>query len=60
MTRHITSRADVVKALLQALPELSMTVYASNTTALNTAATQGHMEVVRLLLQGCRWTAAWR
>jgi hypothetical protein len=56
MTRHITSRADVVKAL----PELSMTVYASNTTALNTAATQGHMEVVRLLLQGCRWTAAWR
>jgi hypothetical protein len=43
--------ADVVKELLQALPELSMTVDASNTTALNTAATQGHMEVVRLLLQ---------
>ncbi|KAL5209312.1 hypothetical protein ABZP36_004935 [Zizania latifolia] len=28
-----------------------MTVDASNTTALNTAATQGHMEVVRLLLE---------
>jgi ankyrin repeat protein len=43
--------AEVVKELLQALPELAMTVDASNTTALNTAATQGHMEVVRLLLE---------
>ncbi|KAK3147619.1 hypothetical protein QOZ80_3BG0284720 [Eleusine coracana subsp. coracana] len=51
---HIAAKqgdVDVVKALLEALPELSMTVDASNTTALNTAATQGHMEVVRLLLQ---------
>lgn len=42
---------EVVNELLKALPELSMTVDASNTTALNTAATQGHMEVVRLLLE---------
>lgn len=42
--------AEVVKELLGALPELAMTVDASNTTALNTAATQGHAEVVRLLL----------
>ncbi|XP_062216003.1 ankyrin repeat-containing protein At5g02620-like [Phragmites australis] len=51
---HIAAKqgdVDVVKELLQALPELSMTVDASNTTALNTAATQGHMEVVRLLLE---------
>ena len=41
----------MVRELLQALPQLSMTVDSSNTTALNTAATQGHMEVVRLLLQ---------
>ncbi|XP_062210802.1 ankyrin repeat-containing protein At5g02620-like isoform X2 [Phragmites australis] len=51
---HIAAKqgdVDVVRELLQALPELSMTVDASNTTALNTAATQGHMEVVRLLLE---------
>ncbi|XP_047086443.1 ankyrin repeat-containing protein At5g02620-like [Lolium rigidum] len=51
---HIAAKqgdVEVVKELLQALPELSMTVDASNTTALNTAATQGHMEVVRLLLE---------
>ncbi|KAJ1297699.1 hypothetical protein BS78_01G396800 [Paspalum vaginatum] len=45
------ARGYVVRELLQALPQLSMTVDASNTTALNTAATQGHMDVVRLLLQ---------
>ncbi|XP_051181911.1 ankyrin repeat-containing protein At5g02620 isoform X1 [Lolium perenne] len=51
---HIAAKqgdVEVVKELLQALPELAMTVDASNTTALNTAATQGHMEVVRLLLE---------
>lgn len=51
---HIAAKqgdVEVVKELLQALPELSMTVDASNTTALNTAATQGHMEVVRHLLE---------
>ncbi|KAL6644836.1 hypothetical protein ACP70R_016444 [Stipagrostis hirtigluma subsp. patula] len=50
---HIAAKqgdVDVVRELLQALPELSMTVDSSNTTALNTAATQGHMDVVRLLL----------
>jgi ankyrin repeat protein len=40
-----------VRELLLALPQLSMTVDASNTTALNTAATQGHMYVVQLLLR---------
>jgi ankyrin repeat protein len=40
-----------VRELLQALPQLSMTVDSSNTTALNTAATQGHVDVVRLLLE---------
>ncbi|RLN18135.1 ankyrin repeat-containing protein [Panicum miliaceum] len=51
---HIAAKqgdVDVVRELLQALPQLSMTVDASNTTALNTAATQGHMDVVKLLLQ---------
>uniref|UniRef100_A0ACD5WX36 Uncharacterized protein n=1 Tax=Avena sativa TaxID=4498 RepID=A0ACD5WX36_AVESA len=51
---HIAAKqgdVEVTKELLQALPDLSMTVDASNTTALNTAATQGHMEVVRLLLE---------
>ena len=46
-----TAHTDVVRELLQALPQLSMTVDSSNTTALNTAATQGHMDVVRLLLE---------
>lgn len=40
-----------MRELLRALPQLSMTVDSSNTTALNTAATQGHMDVVRLLLE---------
>ncbi|XP_066388259.1 ankyrin repeat-containing protein At5g02620-like [Miscanthus floridulus] len=51
---HIAAKqgdVDVVRELLQALPQLSMTVDSSNTTALNTAATQGHMDVVRLLLE---------
>ncbi|XP_047322224.1 ankyrin repeat-containing protein At5g02620-like [Impatiens glandulifera] len=50
---HIAARQgdlDVVKALMEAYPELSMTVDTSNTTALNTAATQGHKEVVDYLL----------
>ena len=32
-------------------PELSMTVDGSNTTALHTAATQGHIEIVNFLLE---------
>ncbi|WOL04755.1 ankyrin repeat-containing protein [Canna indica] len=51
---HISAKqgdVDVVKQLLDALPELSLTVDFSNTTALHTAATQGHIEVVNLLLE---------
>ncbi|KAG0551646.1 hypothetical protein BDA96_01G440800 [Sorghum bicolor] len=51
---HIAAKqgdVDVVRELLQALPQLSLTVDSSNTTALNSAATQGHLDVVRLLLQ---------
>ncbi|MED6180051.1 hypothetical protein PIB30_006867 [Stylosanthes scabra] len=43
--------SDIVKILLEAHPELSMTVDQSNTTALHTAATQGHIEIVKLLLE---------
>ncbi|KAF5182107.1 Ankyrin repeat-containing protein [Thalictrum thalictroides] len=42
--------AEVLKALQKAVPELSMTVDLSNTTALHTAATQGYNEVVNFLL----------
>ncbi|CAL9777994.1 unnamed protein product [Musa acuminata subsp. burmannicoides] len=51
---HIAAKQgdeDVVKELLNALPELSLTVDFSNTTALHTAATQGRIEVVNLLLE---------
>ncbi|XP_077232921.1 ankyrin repeat-containing protein At5g02620-like [Tasmannia lanceolata] len=51
---HIAARQgdiEILKELLNALPELSMTVDLSNTTALHTAATQGHIEVVNLLLE---------
>ncbi|KAG6481508.1 ankyrin repeat-containing protein At5g02620-like [Zingiber officinale] len=50
---HIAAKqgdVDVVKELLNALPELSLTVDLSNTTALHTAAAQGHIEMVNLLL----------
>ncbi|KAF8395051.1 hypothetical protein HHK36_018990 [Tetracentron sinense] len=43
--------AEVLKVLLKALPELSMTADLSNTTALHTAAMQGHIEVVNFLLE---------
>ncbi|XP_054815658.1 ankyrin repeat-containing protein At5g02620 [Prosopis cineraria] len=42
---------DVLKILMEAHPELSMTVDPSNTTALHMAATQGHTEVVKFLLE---------
>ncbi|XP_073291745.1 ankyrin repeat-containing protein At5g02620-like [Primulina huaijiensis] len=51
---HIASKQgdlEVVKVLMEAHPELMMTVDASNTTALHTAATQGHIEVVNYLLE---------
>ncbi|KAF6166463.1 hypothetical protein GIB67_038200 [Kingdonia uniflora] len=52
---HIAAKQgdlEVVKVLLEALPELSMTVDLSNTTALHTAGTQGHIQVVNFLLEG--------
>ncbi|KAL2486577.1 Ankyrin repeat family protein [Abeliophyllum distichum] len=43
--------SEVVKVLMEAHPELSMTVDAANTTALHTAAIQGNIEVVNYLLE---------
>ena len=40
-----------MKVLMESHPELSMTVDPSNTTALHTAAIQGHTEIVRFLLE---------
>ncbi|XP_059297594.1 ankyrin repeat-containing protein At5g02620-like [Lycium ferocissimum] len=51
---HIAAKQgdlDMVKILMEAHPELSMTVDISNTTALHTAANQGHIEVVNYLLE---------
>lgn len=51
---HIASKQgdlEILKVLMEAHPELSMTVDASNTTALHTAATQGHNDVVNFLLE---------
>ncbi|KAK2974061.1 hypothetical protein RJ640_015393 [Escallonia rubra] len=51
---HIASKQgdlQIVKVLMEAHPELSMTVDLANTTALHTAATQGHKEVVDFLLE---------
>ncbi|KAK4351516.1 hypothetical protein RND71_030844 [Anisodus tanguticus] len=51
---HIAAKQgdlDMVKVLMEAHPELSMTVDISNTTALHTAANQGHIEVVNYLLK---------
>ncbi|KAL3518269.1 hypothetical protein ACH5RR_020858 [Cinchona calisaya] len=51
---HIAAKQgdlDIVKVLMEAHPELSMTVDNANTTALHTAATQGHIEVVNYLLE---------
>ncbi|KAJ7972494.1 Ankyrin repeat family protein [Quillaja saponaria] len=44
---------EVLKVLVEAIPELTMTVDLSNTTALHTAASQGHIEVVNFLLERC-------
>ncbi|KAK9280701.1 hypothetical protein L1049_014399 [Liquidambar formosana] len=51
---HIAAKQgdlEILKVLMEALPELSMTVDVSNTTALHTAAMQGHIEVVNYLLE---------
>ncbi|KAK7261434.1 hypothetical protein RIF29_27744 [Crotalaria pallida] len=50
---HIAAKQgdlDVLKILMEAHPELAMTVDPSNTTALHTAAAQGHIEVVKIFL----------
>ncbi|XP_038902090.1 ankyrin repeat-containing protein At5g02620 isoform X1 [Benincasa hispida] len=51
---HIATKQgdlEILKVLMEAHPELSMTVDISNTTALHTAATQGHIEIVNFLLE---------
>ncbi|XP_068637610.1 ankyrin repeat-containing protein At5g02620 [Aristolochia californica] len=51
---HIAARQgdiETVKELITALPQLSMTVDLSNTTALHSAAALGHVEVVNLILE---------
>lgn len=51
---HISAKQgdlEVVKVLMEAHPELSMTVDIANTTALHTAATQGRIEVVNYFLE---------
>ncbi|XP_062004070.1 ankyrin repeat-containing protein At5g02620-like [Rosa rugosa] len=54
---HIASKQghlEVLKVFMKAIPELSMTVDQTNTTALHAAAAQGHIEVVNFLLEnGC-------
>ncbi|KAK4763066.1 hypothetical protein SAY86_008834 [Trapa natans] len=58
---HIAAKQgdlEVLKVLLEAHPELAMTVDPTNTTALHTAAAQGHVEVVRLLLEAGSGLAA--
>ncbi|WVZ08410.1 hypothetical protein V8G54_021756 [Vigna mungo] len=41
----------ILKVLMEFIPEISMTVDLTNTTALHTAAAQGHIEVVNFLLE---------
>ncbi|XP_014494814.1 ankyrin repeat-containing protein At5g02620-like [Vigna radiata var. radiata] len=51
---HIAAKQgdlDIVKILMEAHSELSMTVDPSNTTALHTTALQGHIEIVKFLLE---------
>ncbi|CAI0452094.1 unnamed protein product [Linum tenue] len=51
---HIAAKQsdiDVLRVLMEAHPELAMTVDLSNTTALHTAAMQGHIEIVNFLLE---------
>ncbi|KAK4408558.1 Ankyrin repeat-containing protein [Sesamum angolense] len=51
---HIAAKQgdlEVVKVLMEAHPELSMTVDTTNATALHTAATQGRIEIVNFFLE---------
>ena len=43
--------AEVLKELLHVFPNLAMTADLTNSTALHTAATQGHIDIVNLLLE---------
>lgn len=43
--------AETIRVLMEANPELAMTFDSSNTTPLHTAASQGHVEVVKFLLE---------
>ncbi|KVH90589.1 ankyrin repeat-containing protein At5g02620-like [Cynara cardunculus var. scolymus] len=50
---HIAAKQgdlEVLKVLMEAISELSMTFDQANTTALHTASEQGHIEVVKFLL----------
>uniref|UniRef100_A0A2P2J0V7 Uncharacterized protein n=1 Tax=Rhizophora mucronata TaxID=61149 RepID=A0A2P2J0V7_RHIMU len=50
---HIAAKQgdlEILRVLMEAHPELAMTVDLSNTTALHTAATLGHVEIVEFLL----------
>lgn len=47
----VVSFAEALKKLLETFPNLAMTTDLSCTTALHTAATQGHIDVVNLLLK---------
>lgn len=49
--RWIFFAAEMVRVLLEAFPQLSVTFDQSNSTALHTAAAQGHIEVVNFLLE---------
>uniref|UniRef100_A0A7N0RA55 PGG domain-containing protein n=1 Tax=Kalanchoe fedtschenkoi TaxID=63787 RepID=A0A7N0RA55_KALFE len=58
---HIAAKQgdlDVLRVLVEALPDLTMTVDALNTTALHTAAMQGHTEVVSFLMESGSGLAA--
>lgn len=51
---HIAAKQgniEVLKELLEFLPNLAMTTDSSNSTALHTSAIQGHIDVVNLLLE---------
>lgn len=51
MRYFLCKTADVLKELLRFFPSLVMTTDITNSTALHTAAAQGHTEVVNLLLE---------
>ncbi|PKU64902.1 Ankyrin repeat-containing protein [Dendrobium catenatum] len=47
----VENKSCVLKELLQTFPSLAMTTSSSNATALDSAATQGHVDIVNLLLE---------